>query len=211
MATSEKITKGYIEFQLLNGRKPHSVLELAKKLKIEESAFYVHFPSLEKIAQTIPLNALHKAFSRLDEDDQYTEFSAREKLLGLFFTLFEELSANRSYYLFNYTDIKNVTHQGRDWKMFLTELDNRINEILQEAKQQDEIKDRMFIGEHYSKGFKLAFTYLFRVWVKDDSEGFATTDAAIEKTVNLSFDMLQSNQFDALLDFGKFAFKTKVF
>lgn len=211
MASTEKITKGYIEFQLLNGRKPHSVLELAKKLKIEETEFYKHFSSLEKIPQTNPVNALNKALERLHADEQFADFSAREKLLGLFFTLFEELGANRSYYLFNYTDIQSVASQSKDWKGFLSELDNQVNEILTEAKLQNEIKDRQFIGAHYSKGYKLAFTYLFRVWLKDDSEEFTTTDAAIEKTINLSFDMLQSNQFDSLLDFGKFAFKTKVF
>lgn len=211
MATAEKIAQGYIEFQLLNGRKPHSVLELTKKLKISEEEFYKHFPTLEKIAQKIPLNALGTAIKRLENDSDFSDFSAREKLLGVFFTLFEELNKQRSYYLFNYTDIQKIGSQAKDWKPFLSELDLVIDQILSDAKKEDEIKDRPLIGEHYSKGFKLVFTYLFRVWLKDESEGFSTTDAAIEKTVNLSFDMLQSNQLDALIDFGKFAFKTKVF
>lgn len=211
MATSEKISQGYIEFQLLNGRKPHSVLELTKKLKITEEEFYKHFPTLEKITQKIPLNNLLNAVTRLQQDANYPEFSSREKLLGIFFTLFEELNKNRSYYLFNYTDIQQIGSQAKDWKPFLAKLDEVIDEILSEAKKDEEIKDRPLIGEHYSKGFKLVFTYLFRVWLKDESEGFTTTDAATEKTVNLSFDMLQSNQLDALIDFGKFAFKTKVF
>jgi hypothetical protein len=211
MATPEKITQGFIEFQLLNGRKPHSVLELTKKLKITEEEFYKHFPTLDKIAQKIPLNNLLNAVQRLHQDANYPEFTAREKLLGIFFTLFEELNKNRSYYLFNYTDIQQISSQAKDWKPFLSELDLTIDQILSEAKREEEIKDRPLIGEHYSKGFKLVFTYLFRVWIKDESEGFSSTDAAIEKTVNLSFDMLQSNQLDALIDFGKFAFKTKVF
>lgn len=211
MATAEKIAQGYIEFQLLNGRKPNSVLELTKKLKISEEEFYKHFPTLEKIAQKIPLHALATAIKRLENDPDFSDFSAREKLLGVFFTLFEELNKQRSYYLFNYTDIQKIGSQAKDWKPFLSELDLVIDQILSDAKKEDEIKDRPLIGEHYSKGFKLVFTYLFRVWLKDESEGFSTTDAAIEKTVNLSFDMLQSNQLDALIDFAKFAFKTKVF
>ena len=210
MASLEKIIKGYIEFQLLNGRKPHSVLELTKKLKIEESVFYSHFSSMEKISERIPVLALENSLKRIETDESFGEFTAREKLLGLFFTLFEELTVNRSYYLFNYTNIQEISSKSKDWKPFLDELNTVIDEILSQAKQFEEIKDRPLIGDHYSKGFKLVFTYLFRVWIKDDSEGFATTDAAIEKTVNLSFDMLQSNQLDALIDFGRFAFKTKV-
>ncbi len=92
----------------------------------------------------------------------------------------------------------------------MAKLQEEVDSLLSEAKQQDEIKDRAFIGEHYAKGYKLIFTYIFRVWLKDESLEFSTTDAAIEKAINLSFDLLGSNQFDSILDFGKFAFKTKV-
>jgi hypothetical protein len=211
MANSEKIIIGYIDFQLMNGRLPHSVLELTKKIKITEKAFYEHFSSLSAVSQQIPLSDLKAALERLHNDPNYHEFSEREKLLGLFFTMFEEMKNNRSYYLFNYSKIQKIGEQANDWKPFLNELESQVEGILSDAKKSEEIKDRPFIGEHYSKGFKLVFTYLFRVWLNDDSQGFTTTDAAIEKSINLSFDMLQSNQFDSLLDFGKFAIKTKVF
>lgn len=211
MANLEKIINGFIDFQLMNGRLPHSVLELTKKIKITEKAFYEHFSSLNAVSQQIPLSDLKGALERLHNDPNYQEFTEREKLLGLFFTLFEEMKNNRSYYLFNYSKIQHIGEQANDWKPFLNELESQVEGILSDAKKNEEIKDRPFIGEHYSKGFKLVFTYLFRVWLNDNSQGFTTTDAAIEKSINLSFDMLQSNQFDSLLDFGKFALKTKVF
>jgi hypothetical protein len=211
MANLEKIINGFIDFQLTNGRAPYSVLELTKKLKITEKAFYEHFSSLSAVSQQIPMSDLNGALERLHDDPNYQEFTEREKLLGLFFTLFEEMKSNRSYYLFNYSKIQKIGEQANDWKPFLHELEAQAEGILSDAKKNEEIKDRPFIGEHYSKGFKLVFTYLFRVWLNDDSQGFTTTDAAIEKSINLSFDLLQSNQFDSLLDFGRFAIKTKVF
>jgi hypothetical protein len=211
MVNMEKIINGFIDFQLMNGRLPHSVLELTKKIKITEKAFYEHFSSLNAVSLQIPLSDLKGALERLHNDPNYQEFTEREKLLGLFFTLFEEMKNNRSYYLFNYSKIQKIGEQANDWNPFLNELESQVEGILSDAKKNEEIKDRPFIGEHYSKGFKLVFTYLFRVWLNDDSQGFTTTDAAIEKSINLSFDMLQSNQFDSLLDFGKFALKTKVF
>ena len=210
MATAEKIINGYIEFELLNGRKPHSVLELTKKLKITEPSFYKVFPNLEVLQQSIPLQAINATLVRLDDDAQYEEFSAREKILSVYFTLFEELEKNRSYFLYKYSDVKNASHQFKDWSLFMDRMNERIEQILTEAKQTEEIKDRPYIGNHYSKGYKLVFTYLFRVWLKDDSHGFSTTDAAIEKSVNLSFDMLGVSPLDSLIDFGKFALKTKV-
>ncbi len=210
MATAEKIIQEYVEFELLNGRAPHSVLELTKKMKIAEASFYKIFPSLEILRQNIPLNAIEKTVERLDADEQYEEFSGREKLLSLYFTLFEELHTKRSYYVMKYSGAKESLKNKNDWDLFSKKMNERIDEIIGEAKQSDEIKDRPYVGDHYSKGFKLVFAYLFRVWLKDDSAEFSTTDAAIEKSVNLSFDMLGVSPLDSLIDFGKFALKTKV-
>ncbi len=211
MTTEEKITKGYIEFELLNGRAPHSVFELTKKIKIEETVFYQSFGNLEQVQQLIPLNLLKKTLSILDEDPQYGSFSAREKLLALYFTMFEQFQTQRSYLLLKYNDLKKAPQTMKDWKLFLEEMETRVDNILSDGKISDEIKDRPIIGNHFAKGFKLVFTYLFRVWMNDDSVEFANTDAAIEKTVNLSVDMLGTSPIDSMLDFGKFALKTKIF
>ena len=211
MTTEDKITKGYIEFELLNGRAPHSVFELTKKIKIEESEFYQKFGNLEQVQQAIPLNLLKKALSILEEDSQYGSFSTREKLLSLFFTLFEQFQTQRSYLLLKYRDLRSAPQTMKDWKLFFEELDSYIENILSDGKIADEIKDRPIIGNHFAKGYKLVFTYLFRVWMNDDSIEFANTDAAIEKTINLSVDLLGTSPIDSMLDFGKFALKTKIF
>ncbi len=211
MTTEEKITKGYIEFELLNGRAPHSVFELTKKIKIEESVFYQSFGNLEQVQQLIPLNLLKKTLSIMDEDPQYRSFSAREKLLALYFTLFEQFQTQRSYLLLKYNDLRKAPQTMKDWKLFFEEMETRVDNILSDGKISDEIKDRPIIGNHFAKGFKLVFTYLFRVWMNDDSVEFANTDAAIEKTVNLSVDMFGTSPIDSMLDFGKFALKTKIF
>ncbi|HLP56646.1 MAG TPA: hypothetical protein VK151_16535 [Fluviicola sp.] len=211
MAQREKIIKGYIEFELLNGRSPNSVFELTKKLKFEESDFYMHFGSLDALRAAIIAEFMVKTTALLDEDANYDSFSAREKLLALFFTLFEQFGTQRSYLLARYSELKKAPETSKDWKRFMTLLSERASLILSEAKLQEEIKDRPLIGQHYAKGIPVVFAYLFRVWLNDDSEGLATTDAAIEKSVNLSFDILGSSPLDSLLDFGKFALKTKVF
>jgi hypothetical protein len=211
MTAEEKIIKGYIEFELLNGRAPHSVFELTKKIKMEETVFYQSFGNLEQVQQSIPLNLLKKTLSIMDEDPQYGNFSAREKLLALYFTLFEQFQTQRSYLLLKYNDLRKAPQTMKDWKLFFEEMETRVENILSDGKISDEIKDRPIIGNHFAKGFKLVFTYLFRVWMNDDSVEFANTDAAIEKTVNLSVDMLGTSPLDSMLDFGKFALKTKIF
>jgi hypothetical protein len=51
--------------------------------------------------------------------------------------------------------------------------------------------------------------FVLRYWTKDDSNQFEMTDAAIEKAVNLSFQLISTNTIDSLLDFGKFMFTKK--
>jgi len=211
MTTAQKITKGYTEFELLNGRSPHSVFELTKNLEIPEEEFYTHFSSLTQVRRTVLINLITETFQVMDADPNYETFSAREKLLSLYFTLFEQLKMQRSYLLMKYAELKQTPAILKDFDPFLEQLNARVETILLEAKAQEEIQERPYIGRHYAKGFKLAFFYLFRVWIKDESAEFSTTDAAIEKSVNLSFDLLSESPLDALLDFGKFAIKTKVF
>ena len=210
MVQREKIIKGYIEFELLNGRAPNSVYELTHKLEMDEATFYQSFGSLGALRCAIVTEFMKDTIAVLDQDENYPTFSAREKLLALFFTLFEQFQPQRSYLLARYGDIKKAPENSRDWQDFLRQFTEKVRSILSEAKTLNEIQDRPLIGKHYDKGFPLVFAYLFRVWVKDDSPDFATTDAAIEKAVNLSFDMLGKNPLDSLIDFGKFALNTKV-
>jgi hypothetical protein len=210
MATKAKITKAYMEFELMEGRAPHSVFELCKKIKIEEEAFYKLFSSLTSVQEEILAEFLTRTQEIVDKDLEYPNYNAREKTLAIFFTLFAQFEKSRSYFLAKYSSLKDAPKQFKEWDAFMNTLDYQLECILQEAKQSSEVIDRPYIGAHYSKGFKLVFTYVFRVWINDTSEGFTTTDAAIEKSVNLSFDMLGTSPLDSLIDFGKFAFKTKI-
>jgi len=210
MKKRETIEKKYIEFELLEGRSPNSVFEFMKYFKASEKDFYVHYNSLEQLRKKLLEHSLIEVFETLDKDENYASFSAREKALALFYTLFERWKENRSYLLSKYQAMNDWKTISKDWDGFMNQLEARMENILLEAKQRDEVIDRPAIGKHYAKGFKLAFVYLLRVWFKDESHEFETTDAAIEKTVNLTFDMLGKGPLDSLIDFGRFAIKTKV-
>lgn len=211
MTQREKMMEGYIEFELLNGRSPNSVFELTKKLKLKESDFYDCFGSLDALRSAVLSELMAKVNNTLDNDENYGSFTSREKLLAVFYTLFGQMQEKRSYLLARYGALKQMPDNSRDWKPFMALLKERVQNIVTEARASEEIQDRPLIGDHYAKGFQLVFVYLFRVWVNDDSADFTTTDAAIEKSVNLSFDLLGASPLDSLIDFGRFAFKTKVF
>ena len=210
MSKQDTIAKKYTEFELLEGRMPHSVFEISKYAGIQEKTFYKYFNNLEATRKYILENLINKTLERLDEDEEYTNFSSNEKALALLFTLFEEFMNQRSYLIFKYSSIKDVRHLAGDWDGFFRQFNARMEQIIQEGKQTEEIVSRPLVGDYYAKSFKLVFLYAFRVWINDSSEKFQTTDAAIEKSVNLAFEFLGHSPLESILDFGKFAMKTKV-
>ncbi len=58
-------------------------------------------------------------------------------------------------------------------------------------------------------GFWVQALFVLKYWIEDSSINFEMTDAAIEKAVNLSFQLMHSNTLDSLLDFGKFILTRK--
>ncbi|MDX1652693.1 MAG: hypothetical protein R3277_09380 [Brumimicrobium sp.] len=210
MKKEESIIKQYLEFELLEGREPHSVFEFCKKYNHKETTFYKYFNSLKQIRKSFLERKISEVLKTLDEDPNYDDFSANEKALALFFTLFESFLEHRSYLIARYGKVKNPQALTGDWELFFERFDSRMESILAEAKNNEEIQDRPLVGNYYSKSFKLVFLYVFRVWINDESDDFQTTDAAIEKSVNLAFEFFGHSPLDSLLDFGKFALKTKV-
>lgn len=206
----ETFEEKYKEFELLNGRAPHSVFEFCHSIKKKEEDFFAVYSSLDQLRKAILASTINHTLSILDDDANYEEYSGREKTLALFYTLFEQFKKQRSYLMFKYKNVGEVMHTAKDWEIFFRQFEARMESIILDARQRDEVQSRPYISDHYAKGFKLAFTYVFRVWLKDESENFETTDAAVEKTVNLAFDMLGVSPLDSLLDFGRFAIKTKI-
>jgi hypothetical protein len=49
-----------------------------------------------------------------------------------------------------------------------------------------------------------------KFWLDDSSAAFEKTDLYIEKSVNASFDLLNTIPLESVLDFGKFLVKEKM-
>lgn len=204
-----KYLKGYIDFELMNGRAPHSELELCKSKRWKEETFFEKYKSLQHLRKAILQEVLRSTTDLLSEDDNYPAFNSREKMLALFYTLFEEMKGLRSYLLTRYSTMKDNFYNKEDWADFKTDFRARTNAIIEEGLSTEEIQSRPVITNQYHKGFDTAFAYVFKMWISDTTDEFQTTDAAIEKSVNLGYELMSKGALDAILDFGKFAFKNR--
>ncbi|HSI75352.1 MAG TPA: TetR family transcriptional regulator C-terminal domain-containing protein, partial [Lunatimonas sp.] len=151
-----------------------------------------------------------RTVAELEGQEVYPSYTAREKLLGFFFTWIEHLKKNRSYLLSLYggkADLRNPIPQ--EIKSFKSKVKEFANEIILEGKETEEIANRPYISDRYDEAIWLQVLFVFQFWIKDMSPGFEKTDAAIEKSVNLAFDLMGKSAVDSFVDFAKFLYQSK--
>lgn len=207
-----KIREAYIDFLLEHGHEPNSVYQFMKMLKMKEGTFYDFYNSFSLIEKDIWKAYFDQTIERIKGESVYNEYTVREKLLAFYYTWIEVLKDNRSYVTYS---ANHIERRGLGWKntSFLQHFKSGFldfaNDLLAEGKETEEIVDRPIIGSRYDDGLWQQLLFVLKFWVNDDSQGFERTDAAIEKAVNLSFDLMSRSAFDAAIDFARFLYQKR--
>lgn len=203
------VFKAYTEFVWLNNREPHSIAEFCSYANIDPIAFKTTFGQFKTIRQQLLTTVFEEVWERVEQAAEENDYSLREKCLALFFTLAEAFGAYRDYLKTRYP-LKELGALVEDWRPF-NKLFVAKTQYFQQNERVNWLRDKLpgrFTDEVNS--LLMGWNYVYRVWLADESEEQATTDAAIEKTVHLYFDLSENKQFEKLLDFGKFIATTKV-
>ncbi|KAA2239327.1 TetR/AcrR family transcriptional regulator [Chitinophaga agrisoli] len=205
----QQLREAYKLYWLENGKPPVSVYAFCKIAGMPEPAFYDLYSSLEAVEKDIWLAIFEDTVNQLKADETYLKYSAREKLLTFYFMWVQKLKADRSYVLLQKEKFGfPVLHQAQ-LDNFRKAFHGYVEELVKEGYQTTEIKERKYISDQYVHGFWLQALFVLRYWIDDTSDQFEMTDAAIEKAVHLSFQLIGTTTFDSLLDFGKFMFTGK--
>lgn len=204
------IPDAFKEYVLEHGGTPKSVFKFSKDLKMKEEEFYTYFTSFEAIKSAIWVEMFEETLSQIEAQEVFNEYSAREKFLGFLFTWIEVLKKNRSYLLSLYgSNSSQITSLPKEASEFKEKFKDFANEIILEGKETEEIANRPFISEKYDEAMWIQLWFVFQYWLKDQSPRFEKTDAAIEKSVNLAFDLMGKSALDSFLDFAKFMYQSK--
>ena len=104
MSAKEKINEiqivtKFIDTLLTTGKPPKSIYVFSKELAIEESEFYTYFSSFEHLEERIFTLFFENAMAVLEKNEDFGEYDSKNKILSLYFTYIEILTANRSYVL----------------------------------------------------------------------------------------------------------------
>lgn len=211
MTLQEKIQDAYMDYVLTHGQEPHSVYIFCKNLEIKESDFYEHYTSFTAIGMEIWESLFKQTKEKIENQDVWSTYTIREKFLSFYFSFCELIKSFRSYIAFSFKPgipgIKESPMLGPLKKSFLQFSDS----LIMEGLDSGEILDRKFFTDRYRDGLWIQFLFIVQFWIKDTSLGFEKTDGAIEKGVNLGFDLMARSPLDSLIDYGRFLARNGTF
>lgn len=208
--TKETIVSLYMDYTLEHNEKPKSVYLFAKLNGFTEAQFYSFFGNLESIEKEIYSMFLEKTVELLSKDPNYEAYDMKSKLLSFYFTFFELLAANRSYVTMSLNENKNQLKNLMQLSDLRTHFKNFIAAITTDEVRLQQEKIQEFQEKAIQESAWIQFLFTLKFWLEDGSPNFEKTDVYIEKSVKLSFELMNVAPINSLIDFGKFIFKEKM-
>jgi len=207
MATKQSIQKAYIDYVLTEGEQPKSVYIFAKKNKMTEAEFYNFFGSFDAIEQSVWTDMATTTLAEIKTQEVWPQYTSREKALSFFYSFFEHAKSHRSFATYSAKKINKGFSTPKVWEGLKAEFEAFSIVILQDGIESGELTDRKFFAERYKDALWVQFVFTLNFWINDMSSGFEKTDEAIEKGINVTFDLFQRSPIDNLIDYGKFLAK----
>lgn len=200
---AEDLTRAYMDFLLDKGCPPSSVYSFCKEQGIAEKLFYAHFASFAALEGKLWSNMVEETRQTLEADEDYSAYPSRQKLAAFYYTFLELALNSRSYLLLRFPGVQLVNPPVYI-KKFQAAFEEFIKPLLEEAKDNKEIATRGKLNNAYPGLFFAQMLFIIDFWLKDESDAFERTDALVEKSVSLAFDLVGTQVIDSALDFVRF-------
>lgn len=200
----------YMNYVLEKNEEPKNVYSFCKEHKIEETDFYTFFGSIDALKQEIWVKFFENAEASIQKEEAFSGYSDKNKLLTLYFTLFEILTLNRSYVVFALKENKEGLNNLKSLKQFRSHLKDFVKNEISSSSTVINEKVSKITKPIYVEGAWIQFLFLLKFWLEDTSKGFEKTDVLIEKSVNTVVDLLDTKPLESLFDLGKFLWKEKM-
>ena len=204
MTTAEELQNAYVDYVLTHGAEPKSVYIFAKENNLSEDEFYNFYGSFHGLEQSVWSDLSSKALTEVQNQEVWNQYSSREKALAFFYAFVELLKSKRSFVLYSLKNsgrsIGTPTILAHVKEVF----DRFAAGIIEQGVESGELADRRFFTSKYKDALWIQFGFILNFWAKDNSAGFEKTDEAIERGINVTFDLFEKSPLDSLFDYGKF-------
>jgi hypothetical protein len=207
--TTKNLVKEYLNYVSEVGSRPGSLYQFAKHFGEEKENLGSHFNSIAQLEAAVWQSFIEENFERLKAEPAYAEYVARERLLAFYFTLLEVLKPHHAYVKIAPLHL-GASIMGTDVlvlfkKAFLDYTQGLINLGIETG----EVEQRAFLSDRYNEALWAQCLFILNFWKKDTSEDFQKTDEAVERSVNLSLDLMSRGPLDSVIEFGQFLFKNR--
>ncbi len=207
MATIESIQKAYIDFVLTEGEQPKSVYVFAKKNKMPEEEFYNFFGSFDAIEERLWTGFAERTIAEIKTQEVWPQYSSREKALSFFFSFFELLKGSRSFVVYSVKKQPKTFSTPPVFQGIKDVFETFCQGLITEGLESNELSERKFFSNRYKDALWVQLVFILHFWINDNSAGFEKTDEAIEKGINVTFDLFQRSPIDNLVEYGRFLAK----
>jgi hypothetical protein len=208
MEKQEWIDK-YKAFVLENKGATASAYRFARFAGGDEEEFKDLFGSFQGLQSEVFTALFEETLDVLEDDASYAAYSVREKLLALYYTLFETLKTERDYLKCSLLPLSGFDAGGKALRKTQSLFEKYWEGLLAQGNETGEVPARNVLEKTYSPVLWQHFVFLLNYWLEDNSEESARTDAMVEKSVNTLMDVIGANMLDSLWDFGFYFFKEK--
>ncbi len=209
LITKENLIDWYMDTVVKQYGDSFSVEDLGDTYQFAPEEFYDHFESFEELNKTIFQIFIDNAIAVLDETEGFERFSKKDKLLSLYYTLFESLTLNRDFVLLtikSYGLNLNALPLFSEMKSsFLGFIDALDIETLSLSSSLESIQQKSL-----QEGLWIQFLLTLKFWMADDSEDCEKTDIFIEKSINTGLELLNTKTLNNIIDLGKFLYTEKI-
>jgi len=186
-----------------HGVRPRSVGSLARELDLPEREFYRTFASMDAVEGALWSDWIDRTAVEVASGEAWQGFGARERLLTFLFALTEDALDQRSLLLLRWQPLKLVERPR-----WIVPLEHRyaafLDPLIRLGMETGEIADRYLLNQAIPPLFTLHLRAVVAFHLNDESSGFERTDAFIEKSVRLAFDVLRPQAVDSAVDFARF-------
>jgi len=203
MEIHNRITHSYREYLLEKGHPPASVYSFCKELAISEREFFERFASFDAVEGSIWAGMLDKVHEALIGGAEWDGFSARQRYLTFLYAFVEESLDMRSLMLLRFSSISLIARPTA-LKSFESKFKTLIAQIIAHGVEKNEIAARGPIESLYPDVFYIHFRAVIDFLLRDESERFERTDAFIEKSVALAFEVIRTQALDTAFDLARF-------
>ncbi len=203
MSNLQQLYDPYIDHLLEHGKPPVSVYKFCKENGIQEADFFKQAASFEALESEFWAIKASELINSIQSGDEWHSFDARQRMLTFLFALSEQLLGMRSLVLLRFGHLKLASRPNwlDGWHDAVREF---CKSVVAHGKESGAIAERGRISESYPDALVLATRSVIDYFVKDTSKGFERTDAYVEKSVALAFDLMQTQAIDSAFDLLKF-------